>query len=107
MGPRRRGAPGGARQGTQGAAVSSEIRARLRTRRRGVQRGPAAQRLIVKRPLRDVAVFAAVTALLWVIWAIVTDDRASGIPWPVWPTLGMGIAAAVDAWRTFGERGGR
>jgi hypothetical protein len=41
---------------TQGAEVSAVIRPRLRTRQRAVQRGPAAQRLIVNRPLRPEAI---------------------------------------------------
>ncbi len=48
-----------------------------------------------------VAVFAAIAAGLWIIWAVVTDDK-TGTPWPIWPTLGMGVAVAIDAWRMFG-----
>jgi STE24 endopeptidase len=51
MGLRCRGALGECDARTQGAPESNEIRARLRTRQRAVQRGPATQRFIVRRAL--------------------------------------------------------
>jgi Tfp pilus assembly protein PilE len=53
MGLRRRGAMGERDARTQGARVSAVIRARLRTRQRAAQRGPAAQRFIVKGVLKQ------------------------------------------------------
>jgi 4-hydroxybenzoate polyprenyltransferase len=53
--------------------------------------------------VRNVIAFAAISVLLWIIWAITSEDR-SGVPWPVWPTLGVAIAAAISAWQTFGDR---
>src|ERR671938_294518 len=52
MGLRRRGAMGERDARTQGGFVSAVIRARLRTRQRAAQRGPAAQRVIVNRALK-------------------------------------------------------
>jgi hypothetical protein len=52
---------------------------------------------------RRLAVFAAIAAGLWVVYAIVTDDWTR-TPWPIWPTLAMAVAVAIDAWKTFGSR---
>ena len=65
------------------------------------ERDPALDRARRREFYRRLAVFAAITAALWVIWALVTDDR-SGTPWAIWPSLGMGVAVAIDAWKTFG-----
>ena len=64
MGLRRRGALGECDARTQGAHVSAVIRARVRTRQRAAQRGPAAQRFIVKGVLRPVAVLLVAAATL-------------------------------------------
>ena len=49
------------------------------------------------------AVFAVIAAGLWVVYALVTDDWGRR-PWPIWPTLVMGVAVVIDAWKTFGSR---
>jgi hypothetical protein len=65
-------------------------------------REQALRRLEAKRNFtRNAVVFAAVTALLVVIWAL---TNRGGYFWPIWPALGMGIALAINAWTAFGQR---
>jgi len=41
---------------------------------------------------RDLAVYFVVNAFLWIIWLLSgTKISSSGIPWPVWSTVGWGI----------------
>lgn len=49
------------------------------------------------------ATFAGVLVLVWIVWAL-TADRGDGIPWAVWPTLGLFIAVAFDFRRAFANR---
>lgn len=44
--------------------------------------------------------FAAVSALLVVIWAV----SGAGFFWPVFPMLGMGIALAMQGYGTFARK---
>ena len=42
---------------------------------------------------RDLAIYFTVNAFLWLIWMLSGHSSTnSGIPWPVWPTAGWGIA---------------
>ncbi len=63
---------------------------------------PDAQAEAVQRERRRHLGFRAgslgiVAAVLVVIWAL-TDP---GLPWIAWPLLGIGLVAALDAWRVF------
>ncbi len=65
------------------------------------RRAAAITRITDKRDFRNHAlVYFAVNTLLVVIWA------ASGVGyfWPIWPIAGWGIALALHAWRTFGQK---
>jgi hypothetical protein len=46
------------------------------------------------------ASFGIVAGVLIVIWALTGPD----LPWIVWPLLGIGLVAALDAWRVLGTR---
>lgn len=36
--------------------------------------------------------YIVVNIFLWVLWIITgKDDQYSGVPWPVWPTVGWGL----------------
>ena len=64
--------------------------------------------------------YAAVSILLTIIWAISEYNNAGGWPtsgfsqsssiphvwniWIIYPVLGLGIVAAIDAWNTYGKR---
>jgi hypothetical protein len=45
------------------------------------------------------ATFAAVALIILVVWALTGAPSA----WPVWPLLGLGLAAALDAWSVLGN----
>lgn len=45
-------------------------------------------------------IFASVAAILVLVWALTGPDK----PWIVWPLLGLGLVAALDAWRVLGGR---
>jgi len=44
------------------------------------------------------AAFGIVAAVLVVVWALTGPD----LPWIVWPLLGIGLIAGLDAWRVYG-----
>jgi hypothetical protein len=44
------------------------------------------------------AVLGIVAGVLVVIWALTGPD----LPWIVWPLLGIGLIAGLDAWRVYG-----
>ena len=46
---------------------------------------------------RDLVLYVVVNAFLWLIW-LLTDDTGAGrgIPWPVWPTAGWGVAMVIE-----------
>jgi len=52
---------------------------------------------------RDLATYFIVNAFLWLIWLLSSRGSYShGIPWPVWPTAGWGIAILfqyIDAYK--------
>jgi signal transduction histidine kinase len=47
-----------------------------------------------------VGILASVAAILVLVWALTGSDR----PWIVWPLLGLGFLAALDAWLVVGGR---
>ena len=64
-------------------------------------RAAAIARITDKRDFRNhTLVYCAVNTLLVVIWAV----SGAGYFWPIWPIAGWGIALALQAWRTFGQR---
>ncbi len=64
----------------------------------------AIKRLREKRDFRThFVVYVVVNVFLWVLWAL-TDSTKTGVPWPVWPTLGWGLGVAINAWTVFGSR---
>ena len=81
-GSRRRGG-GGARPPYSRTTTRPTLQAR-RTRRLRVR----------------VGIVAGVAATLVLIWALTGTDR----PWIVWPLLGLGLVAALDAWFVLGGR---
>ena len=65
------------------------------------RRAAAIARINDKRDFRNqVLVYCAVNTLLLVIWA----TSGAGYFWPIWPIAGWGIAVALHAWRTFGQK---
>ncbi len=65
------------------------------------RRAAAIARVTDKRDFRNHAfVYCAVNALLVAIWA----SSGAGYFWPIWPIAGWGVALALHAWRTFGQR---
>jgi hypothetical protein len=61
-----------------------------------VERRPAIPQHQRMRNLRiRVASLGVVAAVLVLIWALTGPDQ----PWIVWPLLGIGLIAALDAWR--------
>ena len=64
-------------------------------------RAAAIARITDKRDFRNHAViYCAVNILLVVIWAA----SGAGYFWPIWPIAGWGIALALHAWQTFGQK---
>ena len=45
---------------------------------------------------RHLFTYLAVNSFLWILWAIRSGNSYSGIPWPVWPTLGWGLGLAIN-----------
>ncbi|MBC7873219.1 MAG: 2TM domain-containing protein [Ferruginibacter sp.] len=46
---------------------------------------------------KDVVIYLLVNALLWMIWLLSAGyNNYSGVPWPVWPTAGWGIAILIQ-----------
>jgi len=65
------------------------------------RRAVAIARITDKRDFRNhTVVYCAVNALLVAIWAA----SGAGYFWPIWPIAGWGVALALHAWRTFGQK---
>ena len=65
------------------------------------RRDAAIARIGDKRDFKNHAlVYCAVNTLLVVIWAA----SGAGYFWPIWPIAGWGIALALHAWQTFGQK---
>jgi hypothetical protein len=59
---------------------------------------------IAKRRARfkkDMVMYVAVNVFLWVIWLLTDGHLDRGIPWPVWPTVGWGLAMVFDYYEAF------
>ncbi|HVI43499.1 MAG TPA: 2TM domain-containing protein [Chitinophaga sp.] len=46
-------------------------------------------------------IYLIINAGLWVVWFLTDRDFSSGVPWPVWPALGWGIALAFQYFNAF------
>jgi 2TM domain len=49
----------------------------------------------------DVALYALVNGLLWVIWAVTGHSTGNSIPWPAWVSIVWGFFLAIDAYKAF------
>jgi len=45
---------------------------------------------------RHLASYVTVNIFLWLIWLFTNGNRHYGLPWPIWPTLGWGIAIVLQ-----------
>ena len=64
-------------------------------------RAAAEERVKAKQSFRyQVALFAAITVVLVVIWAA----AGASFPWFIFPIIGFAIALASQAWHIWGER---
>jgi 2TM domain len=51
---------------------------------------------------RDLVTYIVINIFLWVIWLLTASARYSGgIPWPVWPTVGWGIAIVIQYFEAY------
>ena len=50
-------------------------------------------------------IYLLVNGFLWVIWF--TSDRAEGVPWPAFATLGWGIGLVAHWWTVYGVNDAR
>ncbi len=60
---------------------------------------------IAKRRARfksDLVTYVVINAFLWLIWLLTTKGKYDGgIPWPVWPTAGWGIAMVIQYFEAY------
>jgi len=46
---------------------------------------------------RDLVTYIIINAFLWLLWLLSNwNNSYSGVPWPVWPTAGWGIAILIQ-----------
>lgn len=67
----------------------------------------ALERVKAKRAtMANLAVYLIVNVFLWILWALTRDEAGnqSGVPWPIWVTLGWGVGLAFQAWNAYGRR---
>jgi hypothetical protein len=50
---------------------------------------------------KDLVTYVAVNAFLWAIWLLTDDHVGQRIPWPVWPTLGWGVAMVIQYFEAY------
>lgn len=68
------------------------------------ERDLAIKRLHQKQGFRSMLMaYVVINAFLWILWAV-TDSDKSGIPWPLWVTLGWGVGVALTAWSVYGQK---
>ena len=90
------GTPEGESQREPGAPVDPEEELRAR----------AVQRLERKRAFyRQLGTYLAVNGLLWVIWLVSALGDGTWFPWPIFASLGWGLAIANSARAAFGSDG--
>jgi hypothetical protein len=49
-------------------------------------------------------VYLTFNVLVWGIWAIIGATSGGWFPWPLWVTLGWGIALVFNAWDVYVRR---
>jgi 2TM domain-containing protein len=49
-------------------------------------------------------VYVAVNAAIWGVWAVIGTTSDSWYPWPMWITLGWGLAVLFNAWDVYLRR---
>jgi hypothetical protein len=51
--------------------------------------------------------YLIVNIFLWIIWLVTKGNshEYSGIPWPIWPTLGWGIGIAFQYFDAYNKTG--
>lgn len=51
---------------------------------------------------RELVIYFVINAFLWLIWLLTSKGSyAGGIPWPVWPTAGWGIAMLIQYFEAY------
>lgn len=51
---------------------------------------------------RDMVTYIVINAFLWLIWLLTSKGKYDGgIPWPVWPTAGWGIAMVIQYFEAY------
>ncbi|HEV7781002.1 MAG TPA: 2TM domain-containing protein [Chitinophagaceae bacterium] len=50
---------------------------------------------------RGMVTYVVVNIFLWAIWLLTNDHTGRGIPWPVWSTLGWGIAMVIQYFEAY------
>jgi hypothetical protein len=51
---------------------------------------------------RDLVTYIVINTFLWLIWLFTNNWKYSGgLPWPVWPTAGWGIAIVIQYFEAF------
>ena len=51
---------------------------------------------------RDLVTYFVINAFLWLIWLLTNKNYSyNGIPWPVWPTAGWGIAMVIQYFEAY------
>ncbi|NSL89851.1 2TM domain-containing protein [Chitinophaga sp. Mgbs1] len=46
-------------------------------------------------------IYLVVNAGLWAVWFPTDRDLPEGVPWPIWPALGWGIALAFQYYNAY------
>ncbi|MGI9557331.1 MAG: 2TM domain-containing protein [Solirubrobacterales bacterium] len=68
-------------------------------------REEALKRIKARRDFRShVVVYALVNAALWTVWVVLGVAGEFTFPWPLFVTLGWGIAVLINAWEVYGRR---
>jgi 2TM domain len=51
---------------------------------------------------RDLVNYMFINVFLWLIWLFTNRNHSySGVPWPIWPTVGWGIAIVIQYFETY------
>ena len=51
---------------------------------------------------RDLVTYIVINVFLWLIWLFTNKSYTnSGVPWPVWPTAGWGIAIVIQYFEAY------
>jgi fatty acid desaturase len=70
-----------------------------------VVREQALRRLKKRRDFHShLFAYLTVNVVLWGVWAFFSARSHSWNPWPLWVTLGWGVALILNAWDVYGRR---